>query len=1084
MKNVRLTKVAGALALALGVSASAFASDTSSAMRGKITTPSGDAAANVKVTVIHEPTGTVSTFTTNESGAFIAKGLRVGGPYRVVLDSDKFSDAQLDNIFLELGDTHRIVNQLEPLQQVEKIEVTGYKIVQQAGGSNSVFGADTIANVPSFNNDIKDVARLNPLASINGNGELSIAGGNPRTNGLTVDGIGQNDDFGLNYGGYPTSQPPVALDAIEQISVDSSPFSAKKGNFGGGTINAVTKSGSNEYTFTGFYETSTPSLAGKVDNISEATYKEDVLNADGEVIHEAGDNIYDDVGHKTFETSSTDPIITEKRFGFSTGGAIVKDELFYFVNYNSWKQEMDMDYGFDGSGTAHEFDVKQDDYNRFINTLSSVYGVEDSFGGNPEDTSDSLLIKLSWNINDLHRADFTYQWQDESDARGFSTGGSSITMASSRYDYTTKFDNFAAKLYSDWSDDFSTEIGVAYKNVSNDSVTNSDLGTIKVYVDGGRGDSFEFGRDVYRHRNEAETETLALTFDATYLMGDHEITFGAQLEDLRLYNLFAENSMGSWTFGSLEDFENKKLHINRDNYQFTYANSYTGDVNDLAYDATRSQLALYIEDKFYPTDDLEMTAGLRYERLSSSDKPTLNTAFQETYGYTNQENLDGIDIILPRVGFKYYATESLTVNGGIGRFQGGIPNVWYNAPFQNDGITFVEASQNAINDYFSGVEQVDFTRVPGEITGSLQQGAGSTAYTDPDFELPSSVRAQLGFEYDFDSELLGDGFKWTAELAYHKKENEAVWRNTAIKPVGESATGRIIYESIYEGDLRDNFDIMMTNADEDGRSIILSTSIAKEWDNGLYVSASYAHQDVEDVNPGSSSRAESNYKHAAVHSRNVDLVGRGHYEVEHSFKLNLRYNTEFFEGYASKFNVFFERRSGRPFSYTMGSYRDGDFGDTRSFNSTSAYLAYIPTGADDANVNWEESGLSWDQLEALLNRAGISERGQLLDRNTGTQPWVTTMDVSFKQEIPGFYEGHKGELYIMVENFANLLNSDWGIEKKISYSDQKLYDFGGLDDNGKLIIDERYQGSDVRNYSEIVKGSSAWQAKIGIRYTF
>lgn len=142
--------------------------------------------------------------------------------------------------------------------------MSGYKIIQQSVGSSSTFGEDTISNMPSFNRDIKDIARLNPLASINGNGELTFAGSNPRTNGLTVDGIGQNDDFGLNPKGYPTSQPPVSLDAIEQVSVDVSPFSASKGNFGGGTINAVTKSGTNEFKFSGFYETSTPDMAGYV----------------------------------------------------------------------------------------------------------------------------------------------------------------------------------------------------------------------------------------------------------------------------------------------------------------------------------------------------------------------------------------------------------------------------------------------------------------------------------------------------------------------------------------------------------------------------------------------------------------------------------------------------------------------------------------------------------------------------------------------------------------------------------------------------------------------------------------------------
>lgn len=165
-------------------------------------------------------------------------------------------------------------------------------------------------------------------------------------------------------------------------------------------------------------------------------------------------------------------------------------------------------------------------------------------------------------------------------------------------------------------------------------------------------------------------------------------------------------------------------------------------------------------------------------------------------------------------------------------------------------------------------------------------------------------------------------------------------------------------------------------------------------------------------------------------------------------------------------------------------YQDSDLGDTRDFYSSSAYLAYIPTGADDPNVNWDESGLSWNELETLLNRAGISERGEILGRNSGTQPWVTTMDVSIKQEIPGFAEGHSGEVYFMVDNFANLLNSDWGVEKRLGFSDQAVYDFGGLDDEGRYIIDGKFNGADVRNYSQYQTSSSAWQAKVGISYKF
>ena len=1068
MNKLRLSKLTGAVILALGVSTSAMAADTSSAMRGKITTPSGGAAANVKIKVIHQPTGTVSELTTNESGTFIANGLRVGGPYTVVVDSDTFNDTTLNNIYLELGDTYRLSSQLAPLN-MEKIEVSGYKIVQQSGGSSSVFGEDTIDNMPSFNRDIKDVARLNPLASINGNGELTFAGSNPRSNSLTVDGIGQNDDFGLNYGGYPTAQPPVALDAIEQISVDVSPFSASKGNFGGGTINAVTKSGTNEFKFSGFYETSTPDIAGDVDSISQIT-------ADGRPV-------LDEDGHRTYEVNKVSPNQTEERFGFNVGGPLIEDKLFYFVNYNSWKSELDLDYGFEDSGATNEYDVSEESYNQFISILDSVYGMQDSLGGDPEDSNESILVKLSWNVNDDHRLDFTYQWQDDQDERNFGTGGSTVDLASSRYTYATKFNNFSSKLYSDWNEDFSTEIGIAYKDVTSDSITNSNIGSVKV-EERFRGPAFQFGTDQFRHANSSATETLTLTLDATYLLDEHELSFGARYESLNLYNLFAANSLGSWEFDTFDGFANREVGNFRDTYDFSYSNAYTNNAADTAYDATRSQLALYIEDTFYIGDDLEMSAGIRYERLASDDKPTLNENFASTYGFTNQENLDGLDIILPRIGFKYYATEALTINGGIGRFQGGIPNVWYNNSYQNDGITFVAAPQSAINDYYAA-NPADITVVPDEIKNTLVQGAGSTNYVDPNFELPSSIRSQIGFEYDFDSALLGNGFKWQAEIAYHIKENEAVWHNTAIRPVGTAADGdRLIQESIYTGDLQDNFDIAMTNSSEDGRSVVFSTALAKEWDNGLYISTSYAHQDITEAASGSSSRAQSNYQYNITQNRNEDLAHRGSYEVEHSFKINVSYNTEFFAGYATKFNMYFERRSGRPFSYTMGMFRDGDLGDSRDFNSSSAYLAYIPTGADDANVNWEESGMTWSELETLLNRAGISERGTILNRNTGTQPWVTTMDVSIKQQIPGFAKGHSGEVYFMVDNFANLLNSDWGVEKRLGFSDQAVYDFGGLDDQGRYIIDSRYNGADVRNYSQITTSSSAWQAKIGISYKF
>ncbi|WP_281560517.1 TonB-dependent receptor [Thalassomonas sp. RHCl1] len=1072
MKPYRLSRITGALVIALGLSTSAMAAETSSSMRGKIVGPQGNDAANVKITVLHQPSGTVKEFMTNDSGVFIAKGLKVGGPYTVYIDSDEHQDTALEQIFLTLGDTYRLNTQLEPEVEVERIAVTGHRFTQDVGGSNSVFGADAISNTPSFNRDVKDIARMNPLVTIKGDGEMSIAGGNPRTNSFTVDGIGQSDDFGVEFSGYPTEQPPVSLDAIEQISVDSSPFTAKKGNFGGGTINAVTKSGTNEFKFSGFYETSTPSMAGdaeQIDQVFEVVEYDDGSTRTFPVL--------DENGHRTFEKRKIEPTETEKRFGFNVGGPVLEDKLFFFVNYNKWSKTTDMDYGFKDSGATHEYEVTQAQYDNFTRILNDTYGLQDSLGGDPENTSESLLTKLSWNINDSHRVDFTHQWQNDESERGAGTGGSTVSLNSNRYDYITKLNNFAAKFYSDWTDNFTTEVGISYKDVTSNSNTRSDFGEISVDADSeSRGPGFVFGTDVKRHANASETQTFVLSVDATYLLGEHEIDFGAQYERLRLYNLFAENSLGSWNFDTIEMFEERRIG----SYDFSYANAYTNNSADTAYDASRKQFSLYVEDTFYLTDDIEVSAGVRYERLASSDKPTLNENFLETYGYDNTENLDGLDIILPRLNLTWYATDDLTVRAGVGRFQGGVPNVWYNNPFQNDGITLVAAQNDDINTYYAN-NTVDFTQIPDEIKDSLVAGEGSVTYTDPKFKLPSSWRASIGFDYTFDMPYLGEGFKWTNELMYHKKVDEATWLNTSLVQSDVAADGeRIIYESRYDND---NYDIMMTNAKEDGRSVIFSTSLAKAWDNGVNLTMSYAHQDIEENHVGSASVARSNYKHNIIKNRNQDMAARGSYEIEHSFKINLGYTTEFFEGYATRFDMFFERRSGRPFSWVMGMFRDGDLGDGSDFYTQSAYLPYIPTGADDPNVDWDESGLSWDELEVLLDQAGISARGEILDRNTGTQPWVTTLDISIKQEIPGFAEGHKGQIYFMIDNFANLLNDDWGIDKNMRYPNQAIYDFGGLED-GKYVIDARYNGADTRNYSEVDEETSIWQAKVGITYKF
>lgn len=1034
-----LKKSALWIAIAAGASGYANAQDTTSSILGKITGPDGAPAAQTKVIILHQPSGTVSEVLTNDSGSYSVKGLRVGGPYQITLDSDIYRDAQMSDLFLQVGKTLRLDQQLEE-ESIEEIMVMGSISRSSSTGSNSVFSERDINNSPSFSRDIKDIVRNNPMAIVDEDGNLSIAGGNPRFNSITVDGIGQNDDFGLNFGGYPSQRPPISLDAISQISVDSAPFTAKVGGFSGGLVNVVTKSGTNELHGSLFYETMDNSFAGEPEGDGNS-----------------------DLGE-------------ENTFGFTVGGPLVQDKAFFFVAYESLESSLAQRYGVGDSG-ANRSNISAADYARFSQILNDTYGHTDSISGGTQETDEKLLVKFDINLSDQHRMDISYQAQDNEDERNNSDQPYQLRMASSFYTLKTESETYVTHLFSDWSDAFSTEIGLSYKDLTTNSLINSDLGQVTVDIGS---NEIVFGTDRYRHANIAETSTWVFNADGNYLLGDHDIKFGYQAERLRLYNLFGDSTNGVWAFDSLDDFAAKAPSY------LSYKNAYTNNAADLAYDLTRLTHSLYAEDTWTVTPDLTLTFGLRYERLATDDVPPENSAFVETYGYSNTENLDGLDIFLPRFSFIWDLNNTMTLRGGIGRYSGGKPNVWTANSFTNDGITLVSAPGSATNAALADPANVDFTGVPDSVKNAMTSGTGSTNYVDPDYELESDWRFQLGWDQELSIPFLGDEFLWSAEFNYTKKENSSFWVDTSRTEAGRTADGgRTIYKSIYAGDLAANYDLMLTNADDDGRSIVWTTNLRKEWESGVSLFMAYTHQDITDANPGTSSTASSNYQYNVSVNRNEELVGTSYYEVEHRFLVNLGYTAHWFGDNDTRFNLYYERRSGRPFSWTLGAHNDYGLGDQRDFASSDVYLPYIPTGPNDASIDWAGSGLSYGQMAELIEAANLSgSAGGYAPKYSSTQPWITDLDFSIQQDIPGFADGHKGMIYLTIDNLLNLLDSSKGKVRRMEFPQQILWDYDVNGETGQYQYHERFGGTDTSNWSEYIPESSTWRLKLGVRYEF
>ncbi|RUO39191.1 cell envelope biogenesis protein OmpA [Pseudidiomarina aestuarii] len=1068
--SMRLTGTASAIAVALGLaSATAVAQDTSASMRGSVLAPSGQGAANTRVIIEHVPSGSRLETTTDASGAFIASGLRVGGPYRVTLDSDVYRDATYTEVFLSLGDTYRLNAQLEAAN-VERISVTGSAVnyAQLNSGSSSSFGEEQIQSLPTYGRDLKEIVRLNPLAATIGEGdELVVAGNNPKYNSITVDGIGQNDDFGLNGNGYPTQRSPISIDAIEQITVDVVPFNAKDSNFTGAKINAVTKSGTNEFEGSVLYQYTSDSLAG---NPQVSRY----------------------LG------GSQPPVLDyeEKTYGISLGGPIIEDTLFFYVNYEKLEEPKSVEAGPLGSAASNIADVTEAEVNEVIRIAREVYGVDaGDWNVNPVEEDEKLLVKLDWNINNEHRSSFTYQNTDGNSTRNNNGGDSELRLSSHWYNNTQELKAYSFQLYSNWSSNFSSDMKLSYKEVVTGQIPllGKNFGDVTVEGENAR---IALGPDFSRHSNELANDTLQFQINGEYLMGDHAIQFGYDYLSVDVFNLFIQNTLGSWTFDSIADFEAGQAS------RFSYQNAFTGNVNDGAAEFTQGTQSLYIQDTWQPTWDLELTFGVRYERMFAKDAPTFNQRFFDRYGFSNTENLDGKDLILPRVGFKYAMTEDFTLRGGFGRYGGGRPNVWISNAYTNDGVTIVPFDTRSLDESVY-LNDVDITQVPQEVQDALVAGDGNTNPIDPNFELPTDWRLSLGFDWNTDLGVLGDDWYTSAEFIYSRRKDDVRWVDLARRPLtdanGNIVTtadgGRIIYVvddpiddhvpmGIGDDDNVNRYDLMLTNGDG-GKSQIFTATIGKAWDNGLSFRTSYTNQDIEEAVAGSSSTATSNFRFPiAKDIQNID-PGTASYQIEHRFMADITYRTELFSGYQSTFGLFWERQSGRPFSYVLDTFRFNKFGDQNQFDSTSRYLPYIPTGADDPNVTYR-NGFSYDQFAEYIAAAGLEGyAGGYAPRNNDRGPWNTTLDFKYTQELPGLFEGHKGELYFNIRNILAMFDKEAAQQHTFFFGDnaRRLVSVD-LDDQGRYVYGTPFGGFDTAAPTNYLPERSTWQAKIGIRYSF
>ncbi len=1053
---MNITKVAAAIitATALFAQSPAMAADTSSAIRGQVIDAAGNPLSNVTVEIVHKPTGTVKTIVTSEGGVFQLRGLNIGGPYLVrIAGGTELQFETINELFLKLGEASKISLVAKPKKEdIERITVTGQ--LSMAGaykkGPSEEFNAEEIAHTAAISRDLKSIlkkdSRMVVDTTVDGGPALSIAGGNIRGNSLTVDGVKQNDDFGLNKNGYPGRRSPISLDAIEQLVVNVAPFEVTYGDFQGGSINIVTKSGTNEFHGSAFYYRSDDSLAGD--------------KSEGESL-----NIGD---------------FSEDTYGFTLGGPIIKDKLFFFASYEKFKSSKPYQFILDNENGVvdpnEKIGVTQADFDQIAAIARDVWNYD--IGGydinSPED-AENLLLKFDWYATEDTRASFTYQDNTGNTVRDFwgetFPNAPWATAESNRYNMKESLKAYSLQVFTDWTDDFSTELKIARKevNTAQDPLLGANFGQMLITTD--NGGQLYIGPDQFRHANALENNRDMLKFKADYYASDeHLLTFGIEVETLDITNTFVFGSLGMTTFDSVYAFENNLgFHV--------FGNSITGDPNDAIDKFKYTTTTIYAQDEWSFTDDVTVTVGARYTKYSNDDKPVLNENFVARHGYTNQNNYDGLSLFEPRLGVNWVYDDDTVIRGGIGLFGGGAPNVWLSNSYGNDGVrkTFAGCFGSCFDGRNTPQEVLDFLAA-----GGFSGGDSDTNSIAPDFNIPSTWKFNIGIERRQDLGFLGKDWLLTADLVYSKVKDAAVYEELNMTAVDTAPDGRPIYSS------PSPYDLSLTNTSK-GESQVWSFAAEKNFytDHGNYnFNVGYTYQDITEVNPGNAFIAFEGYSMPANDDFQSKKLYNSEFEVQHRIVANLTWSDTLFGDNVTTVSLAYTGREGRHFSHTMRTHTGNDFvpgafGGFVSFASWDGYSSqslYVPTGEDDPLVTYAD-GFDKAGFFNYINNTECLTAGTISQRHSCTSSWINRFDLHVMQEITISGE-HKLELTFDVENLGNLLNNDWG--RAESYTQPFNAPVVSV-----TIEDGKYVYS---NFTEptptVAKIPSVWKAQLGIRYRF
>jgi hypothetical protein len=1068
---------------------------TTSSMSGRITDGQSEPLAGATIKATHEPSGTVYGATANNQGLFSIQGMRPGGPYKVEVSFIGFSTKTFTDINLSLGEIYNFNSDLtESSTELKEVVVVGVKTsafnTTKTGATTNISGAQ-MTLLPTVNRNISDIARVSPYT----NG-MGFAGGDGRSTNFTVDGANLNNNFGLGSN-LPGGGNPISLDAIEEVQVVIAPFDVRQTNFIGGGINAITKSGTNTFKASAYtYLTNQDMRGNKIGG------------------HDFGD--------RAKESNSI--------YGFTAGGPIIKNKLFFFGNLEFEKSPQQVIYwrastnGVTDGQTISR--VTEQDLQTVSDHLREQYGYETgSFRDFPADEKNlKYLVRLDWNINDANKLSLRYNHTKNAawnPPNGNSTDGSyrdqskdrvsqwSMSYANSMYSMDNIVNSGTLELNSRITAKMANQLLVTYSDIQDVRGSTSEPFPFIDIMSGDIATGAEAlapyisaGYELFTWNNGVKNKIITATDNFTYYLEAHKLTAGLSFEYQMADNNYMRSGTGYYRYASLSDFLGGVAPVD---FALTYgANGELVPSNAVKF----NQIGAYIQDEWNLARNLKVTMGLRADNISFIDDIITNNAilgldFGGRHINTGEWPKSKVNFS-PRVGFTWDVAgdKSLVVRGGTGMFTGRLPLVFFtNMPsnagmnqllmkvqtrFNSDGTVLSRDPRldlltgNIITDVNEMIDVMDFQRDVTPEDGSIPS---SIAGVDPDFRMPQVWKSSAAVDY---KAPIAFPLSLTAEGIFTKNINAVRLDNYAVRnPDNTWATfggpdNRYIFQPGYlYTTVRDAS--VLTNTSE-GYGYTLNLTANAEPVENLNIMAAYTHTEMKEISGMPGSNANSAWVGLiTVNGPNNATLQRSQYVVPDKVIGSISYRIPYLNDHmASTIGLFYSGFTpyGNTFRYSNDMNGDGVNND----------LIYIPKERGDirfATPEDEDAFFAFIEQDKYLS----NHMGEYAEAYSARSPWVNRFDFRFVQDFSVKAGSTRNTLQVSVDilNVGNLINSEWGVYQNMAVSNNGAIlryvsrDEGNVPTFSMVKVDNAYPTTTYSNYLNI---NQVWRLQIGLRYIF